>query len=120
MGAVTRRSPLSASPPGTRRHRPDYWLLMLAAMLLAIGLVVVYAISPGLAVEKHVSGSFFVTRQLIAIGLGVVIFGVTSRLPIGLWRRAGIALLVVAAAMTLFALVLPVNVQYPAHRWSWV
>jgi cell division protein FtsW len=117
MGAVTRRSPLSARPEGTRRHRPDYWLLILAAMLLAIGLIVVYAISPGLAVEKHVSGNFFVTRQLMAIGLGVVIFGITARLPMELWRKAGVPLLLFAAAMTLFALLLPVNVQYPAHRW---
>jgi cell division protein FtsW len=118
MGAVTRRSPsLSARSEGSRRHKPDYWLLLLAAMLLAIGLIVVYAISPGLAVEKHVNGSFFVNRQLIAIALGIVIFAITSRIPMDLWRKAGVPLLVIAAAMTLFALVLPVNVQYPAHRW---
>jgi len=118
MGAVTRRSPSSVvRPEGARRHKPDYWLLILAAMLLAIGLIVVYAISPGLAVEKHVNGSFFVTRQLIAIGLGLIIFAITSRVPIEMWRKAGIPLLGLAAAMTLFALVLPVNAQYPAHRW---
>lgn len=117
MGAVTRRSPLLARPESTRRHRPDYWLLMLAAMLLAIGLIVVYAISPGLAVEKHVSGSFFVTRQMIAIFLGIIIFAIVSRVPLELWRKAGPPLLIFAAAVTLFALVLPVNAQYPAHRW---
>jgi cell division protein FtsW len=119
MGAVTRRSPLAlaARPDGARRHRPDYWLLMLAAMLLAIGLIVVYAISPGLAVEKHVSGNFFVTRQLVAIFLGIIIFAIVSRVPLDLWRKAGPPLLMVAAAVTLFALILPVNAQYPAHRW---
>jgi cell division protein FtsW len=122
MGAVTRRSPSSfaARSSGSetpRRHRPDYWLLILAALLLAIGLIVVYAISPGLAVEKHTSGSFFVTRQLIAIGLGIIIFAITSRVPLELWRKAGLPLLGVAAAVTLFALILPVNAQYPAHRW---
>ena len=101
----------------SRRHRPDYWLLILSAMLLAIGLIVVYAISPALAVEKHVSSNFFIGRQLIAIGLGVVIFGITSRIPLEFWRKAGPALLVAAGAFTLFALVLPVNDQYPAHRW---
>ena len=29
-----------------RQHRPDYWLLIFSAILLATGLVVVYAISP--------------------------------------------------------------------------
>jgi cell division protein FtsW len=119
MGAVTRRSAFVAAEVagGRRAHRPDYWLLVLAAALLAIGLIVVYAISPGLAVEKHVSGSFFVTRQLIAIGLGIIIFGITSRVPLEMWRKAGWPLLGIAGAATLFALVLPVNAQYPAHRW---
>ncbi|HEX7962981.1 MAG TPA: putative peptidoglycan glycosyltransferase FtsW [Candidatus Saccharimonadales bacterium] len=116
MGAVTRRSPFS-QPQGTRRHRPDYWLLMLAAMLLAIGLVVVYAISPALIVEKNVSGSFYVVRQLVAMLLGVVAFGVTSVLPLERWKRLNMVLLIAAAACTAFALVQPTNPDYPAHRW---
>ncbi len=119
MGAVTRRSPLHASQPqGTaRRHRPDYWLLILSALLLAIGLIVVYSISPALAIEKHVSSNFFIGRQLIWIGLGVVVFFVASKLPMDFWRKAGVPLLIFAAVCTLFALILPVNEQYPAHRW---
>lgn len=116
MGAVTRRSPFS-QPQGTRRHRPDYWLLMLAAMLLAIGLVVVYAISPALIVEKNVSGSFYVVRQIVAMLLGAVAFGVTSVLPLERWKRLNMVLLIAAAACTAFALVQPTNPDYPAHRW---
>jgi cell division protein FtsW len=119
MGAVTRRSPLHASQPqgSARRHRPDYWLLMLSAALLAIGLIVVYSISPALAVEKNVSGTFFISRQLVAIGLGVIIFAITSHIPLEFWRKAGGPLLIAAAVFTLFALILPVNAEYPAHRW---
>jgi cell division protein FtsW len=117
MGAVTRRSPLSSQPQGQRRHRPDYWLLILSALLLAIGLIVVYAISPALAIEKQVSGNFFVTRQLVAIGLGIIIFAVTANIPVERWRQFGKPLLIVAGLATLLALVLPVNAKYPAHRW---
>jgi cell division protein FtsW (lipid II flippase) len=107
MGAVTRRSPFASQPQGTRRHRPDYWLLILAALLLAIGLVVVYAISPALIVEKNVPGSFYVTRQLIAVGLGMVVFGITAAIPIDRWKRTHTLLLIAAALVTFVALVQP-------------
>ncbi|HSX29169.1 MAG TPA: putative peptidoglycan glycosyltransferase FtsW [Candidatus Saccharimonadales bacterium] len=101
----------------SRRHRPDYWLLILCALMLAIGLVVVYAISPALAVEKNVDNNYFVNHQLIAIGLGLCIFGITSRVPLEAWKKLGVPLLVVAGVATIIALLLPVNANYPAHRW---
>ena len=117
MGAVTRRTAISSQPLGTRRHRPDYWILILAALLLAIGLIVVYAISPALIVEKQVSGSYYVTHQLIAVGLSIIAFGATAMIPMDHWKRWHMPLLIVAAAMTAFAMVLPTNPDYPAHRW---
>ncbi len=118
MGAVASRSPGFVPRGGApRRHRPDYLLVLLSTILLAIGVVVVYAISPALAVEKHVSGNFFVSRQLLAIGLGVIVFGVTARIPLGHWRKAFKPLLIIAGLATLMALLLPTNPDYPAHRW---
>ncbi len=124
MSVVTRRtgevSGRAFTPPSqapARRHKPDYWLLILGIVLLAIGLVVVYAISPALAIDKHVGANYYVTRQVIAILLGVVIFGVTSRIPFGQWRRWYMILLGAAGLATLLALAMPVNADYPAHRW---
>lgn len=119
MGAVTRRSSLlsAQASQGPRRHRPDYWLLILTALLLAIGLVVVYAISPALIVEKNVNGSFYVMRQMTAVGLGIIVFGVTSFIPLERWKQLSVVLLAAAAAVTLIALLQPTNPDYPAHRW---
>lgn len=100
-----------------RQHKPDYWLLALSALLLSIGLIVVYAISPALAIANHVSNSYYVSKQLIAIGLSFVAFFITAQVPISWWRRSYKLLLYVAAAVTLLALILPVNPAYPAHRW---
>ncbi len=108
---------LASQAPNARRHKPDYWLLMLSALLLAIGLIVVYAISPGLAVENHVSGSYYVSRQAVAVVLSIVAFSVTAVVPVRRWKQWQTPLLLVAAALTLFALILPTNPQYPAHRW---
>ncbi|MBC7707963.1 cell division protein FtsW [Polaromonas sp.] len=100
-----------------RKHRPDYWLVILCAALLSIGLIVVYAISPALAQASHVSTSHFVNKQLLAISLSIVAFIATSQIPLSIWRRLAKPLLIIAAIATVLALLLPVNPAYPAHRW---
>jgi cell division protein FtsW len=105
----------SASSP--RRHRPDYWLVILCLLLLAIGLVVVYAISPALSVAAHVSQNYYVNRQLLAIALSVVAFVATAKVPLSHIRSMYKPLLIFAGLATLVALLMPVNPSYPAHRW---
>ena len=100
-----------------RRHRPDYVLVLLTVLLLAIGIIVVFSISPALAVEKGANGGAYVTRQLIAIAIGAVLFGVMAQVPLERWRQLYKPLLLVAAVVTLVAVLMPVNPQYPAHRW---
>jgi len=100
-----------------RRHRPDYWLIILMTLLLSIGMVVVYAISPALAVANGTSDNYYVVHQLIAVVLCASMFGITATVPLSQWRRAYLTLLVVAGIATLIALLLPVNPHYPAHRW---
>jgi cell division protein FtsW len=118
MGAVTRRHPTYLENRGqTRRHRPDYWLLTLTIALAAVGIIVVFSISPALEVEKGVDGNQYVLRQLIAVGLGVAIFAIAAAIPMRQWQKLYMPLLIVAAVATLITLVLPVNEQYPAHRW---
>jgi cell division protein FtsW len=109
-----------ATSPDTsqiRRHRPDYWLLVIAIFLVAIGLTVVYAIGPALSATSGGSGAHYVSRQLLAIVLSAVAFLVTARIPLRTWQRWQMPLLVLAGVGTLIALVTPVNVLYPAHRW---
>src|SRR5665213_3987533 len=118
VAAPRRRSQLKLAELNLgRKHRPDYWLLIWCAALLAIGLVVVYAISPALSASNHVSGNYYVTKQLLAIGLSLVAFIITAQIPLKWWRQAYKPLLAAAAMATLLALILPVNPAYPAHRW---
>jgi len=101
----------------TRRHRPDYWLLILTSLLLVIGLVVVYSISPGLAASENISQSYFVTKQLIDVGLGVIVFVIASQIPLQAWRRYATPLIAIAVLGSLVVMVTPLNALYPAHRW---
>lgn len=112
-----RPAPSAPQPAAARRHRPDYWLLILSALLLGIGLIVVYSISPALVVEKQVGNNYYITRQLVAVALSVVAFAITASIPLGQWSKWHKPLFIAAAAMTVFALLLPTNPAYPAHRW---
>lgn len=101
----------------SRRHKPDYWLLIIALALLGVGLIVVYSISPALGVEKGSNGNQYVMRQLLGIGIGLILFAIAARIPLQVWRSLCIPLLVLAGVATLLTLLLPVNQEYPAHRW---
>ena len=113
----SRSSQHTPDAPQARRHRPDYWLVVIAVFLVAIGLTVVYAISPALSATNGGSGPRYVSRQLIAIALSLVAFLITARIPLATWRRWQKPLLIIAAVGTLVALVTPLVPQYPAHRW---
>jgi cell division protein FtsW (lipid II flippase) len=118
VGAVTRRHPTHLYDRGTtRRHRPDYLLLVLMIALAAIGIIVVFSISPAIQVEKGVSGGQYIFKQIIAVMLGLVLFGIGASVPLDRWPKLYKPLLVLAALATLVALIMPVNVNYPAHRW---
>ncbi len=90
---------------------------MLAALLTAVGIVVVFSISPALAVEKHADGGALVVRQLIAIGIGLAAFIFMAQFPFARLRGLYLVLLAAAGIATLIALVQPTNPLYPAHRW---
>ncbi len=118
MGTVTRRQPTySQNRDATRRHQPDYLLLILTIALAAVGVIVVFSISPALEVEKGVNGNQHVFRQMIAIGLGLAVFAAAASVPLKRWRTWYKPLLVAAGLATLLALLMPVNAEYPAHRW---
>lgn len=97
-----------------RKHKPDYGLLIIACILLVIGLVVMYAISPALAAQGgNVSENYFVTKQFIAIVLGLVAFFVAAKLPLSLWERWQKPLVAVSFLLCLATVVL----NGLASRW---
>lgn len=99
-----------------RRHKPDYWLPMLATGLLAIGLVVVYAISPGMSAMRGVSESYYISKQLIAILLGIAAFVIMSQVPYNWWRRMVLPLVGAAVVAALAVQLLGEEVN-GAYRW---
>jgi cell division protein FtsW len=99
-----------------RRHRPDYWLPVIATALLAIGLVVVYAISPGISTLRGVSESYYISKQFIAILLGVTAFILLSKVPYQLWRKAVMPLIILSVISALAVQLFGDRVN-GAYRW---
>jgi cell division protein FtsW len=99
-----------------RRHKPDYILILLSVALLALGLVVVYAISPGLSVQKHVSENYYVGKQLIAVLMGIGAFLITSNMPTAWWRQLEKPLIIASGAASLAVLAFGERVN-GAYRW---
>jgi len=71
-----------------RKHRPDYGLVVIACILLGIGLIVMYSISPALAAQGGgVSDNYYVNKQFIATILGLIAFIAVSRIPLTFWEK---------------------------------
>ena len=64
-----------------RKHKADYSITLVTLALMAVGLVVIFAIGPqranflnsALGVEKYSENYFFV-HQLISVGLSILAF----------------------------------------------
>lgn len=116
MNPSRARRPLHIDRLSQRRHKPDYWLLLLSVALLIVGIVVVYAISPGLSALKQVSANYYVGKQVLAILLGAIAFVVVANLPISTWRKIEKPLIVSALVAAVLVRIFGNRVN-GAYRW---
>ncbi len=99
-----------------RRHRPDYILVILAVALTVVGLIVLFAISPALSAQKNVAENYFINRQMLAVLLSIVVFLIVANLPMNVWRKLEMPLLVVAGVSSIVVRLLGDQVN-GAYRW---
>ncbi|MEK7603203.1 MAG: putative peptidoglycan glycosyltransferase FtsW [Patescibacteria group bacterium] len=99
-----------------RRHRPDYVLVIISVILMVIGLVVIYAISPGLAVIKNVGENYYATKQVIAILLAIICFLIAAQMPINKWKQLEKSLIILSILSVIAVQLLGEEVN-GAYRW---
>jgi cell division protein FtsW len=111
-----------------RHDRRDSWLiaaeavdrpLLIVVTLLMVGSVVmVYSASSAIAMEQYHDAGYFLKRQLMWLGLGVVAMVITARMNVWGWQRLAIPLLVVSALLLVLVLVSPLGTTVNgARRW---
>ncbi|MCT7354095.1 putative lipid II flippase FtsW [Streptomyces sp. 15-116A] len=80
-----------------------YLILGGSALIIVLGLVMVYSASQITALQKSLPGSYFFRKQLLAAVIGAVLLLVASRMPVRLHRA--LAYPILAASVGLMALV---------------
>ncbi len=99
-----------------RKHRPDYWLVILASALLVVGMIVVYSISPGLAAQNKVGENFYSSKQAISILLGIVAFILASMIPLRSWSKIEKPLIVGSIIASIVVVLFGEKIN-GAYRW---
>lgn len=79
---------------GQRAHRPDYKIVMYVGLLMLFGLVLMYAIGPQRAnvlnqvhSSDNYSETYFAAKQLLHLGVAVVAFIVTAKIPLVWFKK---------------------------------
>jgi cell division protein FtsW len=95
-----------------RRHRPDYQILLYMALLMLVGLIMIYAVGPQRAQllnysfgTENYGSSYFFMRHLLSLGVAIIAFVVMSKVSFRwLQGRATKLLLAALAACLLLAI----------------
>ena len=95
---------MSAFTNTVRKHRPDYYLVLWTALLMLLGLVVMYAIGPQRAHVLNLVGSaddsdtYLFIKQFISLSFAVTVFFIAARIPLSWWQKYAAQLVVVSLA----------------------
>ena len=101
-----------------RRREGDPWLLLLTLILVGSGLVMVLSASQALAYLQHLSPFYYLERQALGAGLGVVALVALSRFDYHRLRRLALPLAAAVTVLMLLVMVPGVGVMANgARRW---
>ncbi len=97
--------------PASARRTPlqqcvDWPLLTTALLLLGLGLVMIASASAGIAERQLGVPAYYLTRQILYVGVALLLSWVAWRIPLSVWERLG-PLLIIASLLLLLALSIP-------------
>jgi cell division protein FtsW len=104
----------AASP----RQKYDLWILIPVLCLTGIGLVMVYSASTNLAAHRLGDNYFYLKRQTIFAGVGILIMLLTKRIPCRFYARLAYPLLVGSGCLMGMVLIPGIGTKVGgAMRW---
>jgi cell division protein FtsW len=89
----------------TRPYFGDTWLLVMAAVLLAFGLVMMTSASIEIAMQQSSDAFFYFKRQLVFMVLGLCCAFVVMQCPLRYWYKSSVALLLLAYLLLVLVLI---------------
>lgn len=111
---------IATSAKAVRAHHPDYVIALVITVLLAIGLVMMYSISPILSqkLSGNADRNYYFVNQIKYLVLGVVVWIGATAVPYRLWRRYA-PIILGAAIIGLIGLLIPAisHSSNGATRW---
>lgn len=101
------------------RHAPDIWLLLPILALLAIGMVMVYSAGSVLGFRNYGDSFYFVKRQMLFAGLGLIAMFITANTDYLVLKRFARPLLLMCFALLVLVLIPGIGVVRGGAR-SWL
>lgn len=94
-----------------RKHRGDFMIVLFMSILMLLGLVVIYSISPALSARINSAGhtldqNHFMYRQVAYLAVGVMAFVAASLVPLTWWKKYQNKLLIGGLALCLVPILL--------------
>jgi len=112
--AGNRRSPSSGETVlEGRKHKPDYGIVVLASVLIVMGMIVMYSISPAVAQLSGESALYYFTRHVVAFLIGFAALLAIYATPIKHLKN----LTYVIAGLSIVASILILILDGVAFRW---
>jgi cell division protein FtsW len=99
---------VASKQQAVRAHHPDYVIALTITVLLAVGLVILYSVSPILSqkLTGNSNRNYYFINQLIYVGMGLVAWIIATSVPYTKWRTYAPYLLGLAI-LSLIALMVP-------------
>lgn len=105
--------------PKSKTTTPDFLLILTTLTLLAIGLIMVYSASAIKASYNYGDSFYFVKRQLLFAGLGVIIMFIVMNIEYWTWRKWAKVGLYLCFALLLLVLIPGIGEVHGGAR-SWL
>jgi cell division protein FtsW len=105
-------------PAASYSHRVDRTLMLLAFILIAVGIGMIYSASAVMAQKRFGDSAYFLKRQLVWLAVGMVFLMIFARTDLKTLRVWGVPLLLIGLVALVAALLPMVGVSVKgARRW---
>lgn len=89
----------------TKKSTPDFLLVVITLMLLAVGMIMVYSASAAWATFKFEDSFFFAKRQLLFAGLGIIAMFLIMNIDYWTWRTWAKIVLIICFGLLVLVLI---------------